>query len=599
MSRKKKIPFKSSVAIYKRLLRYVFPYWRILLVAILGNVFYAASDSSMTYLLKPILDKGFVEQQMSFLKWLPILLFVIFFARALTNFVANYCMSLVSRNMVRDLRQVLFAHYLRLPAYYYDSNSSGSMLSTIIYNVSQVAVAGTDALSMFIQSVFLTLGLLIVMFIISWKFSLLYLVAAPIIAFIIKYASSRIRQLSSKVQFAMGDVTHVAEESIEGYRVVKAFGGTPYEKSKFNNATETNRRREMKVVLTKSLSISAVQIIGGCVLILTIYLATAAGPLKLSAGSFVALVSAMLAILKPMKTLTNINAIIQRGLAGAESIFNILDIEAERDTGNKKLQRAKGEISYHDVSFTYPNSQDKKVLHHINALIKPGQSVALVGRSGSGKSTFVSLLLRFYDVTNGEIRIDGIPAHDLKLSSLRDQFAIVSQNVTLFNDTIEKNIAYGKFGGASEAEVIHAAEVSHAMEFIRELPDGLKTVIGDNGVLLSGGQRQRLAIARAVLKDAPILIMDEATASLDTESERYIQEAMDVLTKNRTTIVIAHRLSTIENADLIMVMDHGEIVEKGTHAELIQLDGQYAKLHNMQFKDPLVTDSNEAQTSIN
>jgi len=410
-------------------------------------------------------------------------------------------------------------------------------------------------------------------------------VTASVLAVIIKVSSLRMRRLSRAVQGTFGGITHVAQEAIDSYRAVRIFGGSEYENKKFQRATKRQLRFTLKNVVTKALNVSAVQITAACALAFTVHLATAPGSQNmLSAGEFVSMIAAMLALLKPMKELTTVNGTIQRGLAGAQSIFALLDEELEEDSGTVEVERVQGDIEFNQVNFSYRNDA-LMVLKNISFSAKSGQTIALVGRSGGGKSTLMSLLSRFYEVTDGEIKIDGINIQDYTLKSLRNQFALVSQHVTLFNDTIAKNIAYGSSADAGEEAVIQAAEAAYAMDFIRALPEGLQTMVGENGVLLSGGQRQRLAIARAILKDAPILIFDEATSALDTESERFIQAALEKLMKNRTTFIIAHRLSTIENADVIMVIDDGKIVETGSHQELLYANGYYAKLHGLQFNE--------------
>ena len=423
------------------------------------------------------------------------------------------------------------------------------------------------------------------MFSISWKLTLLYFVILPLITVVMRISSLRIRRLSLSIQDSVGALSHSAEENIEGYKVVRAFEGQAYETAKFNKAARVNRQREMKVVAARAISTSTVQLIAAGALSLTLYIATLdIADSLLTPGGFISMVAAMLALLKPMKDLAFVQNKLYRGLAGAQRVFELLDEKPEVDTGTKICARARGKIEFSQVNFAYANG--KQVLRDISFTVEPGEIVALVGRSGSGKSSLVSLLPRFYNDYTGTIALDGVPTRDYQLQSLRRQFALVSQHVTLFHDTIANNIAYGRFERATDAEITAAAKAAYAMEFIERLPDGLNSLIGENGVLLSGGQRQRLAIARAVLKDAPILILDEATSALDTESERYIQAALDELMKTRTTLVIAHRLSTVEHADKIVVMDEGGVVEIGTHQSLLAANGQYARLYHMQFKEP-------------
>lgn len=568
--------------LYCRILHYARHYWWALIIGILGNAAASSVDSSLTYLLKPILNKGFIERDVHFVTWLPFLVVAIFLVRALTNYMGSFYMTYVARSVVMRVRADVFSHLLKIPATYYDNSSSGQILSVLIYNVEQLANVSADALTDLIQSFFLVVGLLIVMFTVSWQLSLIYFLTIPAIAFVVRATSKKVRKVNHAIQKGMGTITSIAEETIGGYKVVRAFGGQQYEQAKFEEALKANRQRELQNTTTKTISVSAVQLIAAAALSIIVYLATSHTATQLSAGGFVTLVASMLAILKPLKTFSTVNNTIQRGLAGAQGVFSLLDDEIEKDVGTIELERAVGNIEYRHVTFTYPKT-DKVVLKDISFEVPAGKTVALVGRSGSGKSTIVSLLPRFYDYTEGHIYLDGQEAKAYTLSSLRQQMAIVSQHVTLFNDTVANNIAYGVSRHASEQDIIEAAKAAHAWEFISQFPQGIHTLIGENGVLLSGGQRQRIAIARAILRNAPILILDEATSALDTESERYIQEALEKLMQNRTTIVIAHRLSTIEKADKIIVLDQGEIVEVGNHAELLAKQGYYAKLHQMQF----------------
>jgi subfamily B ATP-binding cassette protein MsbA len=582
-------PAGSAFAIYKRLISYGKDYWMTFVAAIIANLCYAGVDALFTYLLKPLLDKGFIDRDPEFLRYIPILLIFLFLFRAIANFLGNYFMAMVGRNIVMKFRQEIFKHFLKLPAKFYDHNSSGQLLSLLTYNTSQVSNACTEAVSNSVQSAFLVLGLLVVMFTISWQLTMIFLVTIPITATVVKLMSTRLRQLNAKIQNSMGHVTHVAEEVIESLKVVRMFGGENYEIEKFNQATKRNARQEIKVVVTKSFNVSLVQFIGVFALALMVMMATTLSSSHiLSAGSFAAMIAAMLALLKPLKELTSVNSTIQRGLAAAESIFDLFAEPIENDTGTLALTRARGHIEFKNVCFSYGSRDDTEpryVLKNINFTINPGETVALVGHSGGGKSTLAHLIPRFYDVTDGEILLDGTSLSQYRLKDLRQQFALVSQQVTLFNDTVLHNVAYGSNVDTLDQDaILSAAKAAHAYEFIEQLPQGFETLIGENGVLLSGGQRQRIAIARAILKNAPILILDEATSALDTESERLIQAALDHLMRHCTTLVIAHRLSTIEKANKIIVLDHGQIVEMGTHRELLAMSAHYAKLHNMQFK---------------
>lgn len=574
----------NAFHIYSRLFIYVRRYWPALLIASVAGMLYSGVDAWFIYFLKPLLNKGLVAKDRTFLQVAPFLVMGIFMLRGVASFFSNYYIASASRNVIMCLRQDVFAHLQRLPARFYDRTTSGQVLSVLLYGVDQVANASADVLTTAIHAVFLIAGLVIVMLSISWKLTLLYFVILPMVLVIMRITSLRIRRLSLSIQDSIAELSHRAEENIEGYKVVRAFEGQAYEAERFNKSVRTNRQREMKVVVARSLSVSAVQFITAGALAFTLYVATLdIADSLLTPGGFVAMVAAMLALLKPMKDLAFVQNKLYRGLAGAQNVFELMDEKPEEDTGKLALVRAKGSITFSDVNFVYDN--DKAVLHHLNLSIEPGQIIALVGRSGSGKSSLVSLLPRFYDSYSGHIQLDGVSIRDYHLKNLRRQFALVSQNVTLFHDTVLNNIAYGRFDNVTHEEIIAAATASYSMEFIDRLPQGLNTVIGENGVLLSGGQRQRIAIARAILKDSPILILDEATSALDTESERFIQSALDELMKCRTTIVIAHRLSTVEHADNIIVMDDGHIVETGNHQILLARDGHYAKLYRMQFKE--------------
>lgn len=577
----------NAFEIYSRLFVYVKRYWLALALAAFASMIYSGVDAWFVYFLKPLLNKGLVAKNVHFLRFAPLLVLGVFLMRGAASFVSNFYIASASRSVIMNLRQDLFAHLQRLPARFYDNNSTGQVLSVLLYGVDQVANASADVLTTAVQSIFLIVGLVIVMFSISWKLTLMYFVMLPMVTVIMRVASLRIRRLSLGIQDSVGEMSHRAEENIEGYKVVRAFEGQVHEVDKFNRAARQNRQREMKVVASRSISVALVQCITAAALSLTLYLATLdiAGSL-LTPGGFVAMVAAMLALLKPMKDMAFVQNKLYRGLAGAQSVFEMLDEPVEVDKGQLSLSRARGNIVFDHVSFNYDSG--KSILRDISLTVEPGKIVALVGRSGSGKSTLVNLLPRFYDGFTGSITLDGHPIQDYRLIELRKQFAFVSQNVTLFQDTVRNNIAYGRFDSVSDADILEAAKAAHALEFIERLPQGLDSMIGENGVLLSGGQRQRIAIARAILKDAPILILDEATSALDTESERFIQAALDELMKKRTTLVIAHRLSTVEHADCIVVMDDGQIIEKGTHTELLSQGGHYAKLYQMQFKEPEV-----------
>lgn len=566
--------------LYWRLLTYVRPFWAVLLFGIFANILYSIIDAGFTYMMRPFIDKGFINIDMDFVKQIPLIVLIGITARGLVSSVGSYCMTWVARSVVKVLRQTVFSHITRLPSDYYDEATSGQMLSKILYDVEQVAQVSADALTDFVQNSCLVFGLLTVMMVICWQLSLMFLLTIPFVGMIVNVTNKRVRRISHKVQKSMGQVTEIAAEAIDGYRVVRIFGGASYEIGKFGQATEMSRINDMKVAVSKAINVSGVQFviaIGIAMIILVaIKLATI---ITISAGSFVAIIAAMLQLIKPIKTLTNLNATIQRGLAGAESVFVLLDKPVEPEGGRQLLQRAQGVIAFENVSFGYRDGPG--VLHDVSFTVNAGETVALVGHSGSGKTTIASLLPRFYEIVHGQITLDGDPIQDLSLISLREQIALVSQQVMLFNDTLANNIAYGRLDVSRDA-IIEAANLAFAHEFIIRLPEGYDTMVGENGILLSGGQRQRLAIARAILKDAPVLILDEATSALDSESEQYIQSALDAVTKNRTTLVIAHRLSTIIRAHKIIVLKQGRIVEEGSHLQLLKINGHYAKLYHAQ-----------------
>jgi len=563
---------------YRRLLKYSKAYLGAFILGIIGTMIGASVDASFAYLIKPLVDKGFIDKDIGFIHWLPFILIFAFIIRNGGNFMSNYYMAWSGRSIVTQFRKDLFAHYMRLPASFLDNSTSGQLLSKLIFNVEQVAKASTTAVVTIVQESCFIIGLIVVMFINSWKLSLIFFFVAPLVALIARVSSRRMRKLSTYVQDSMSGLTQMTEEGLEGYRVIRTFGAEQYEINKFNQLADKNRDREMKTIATNSLATSAVQLVIAVLIAGTVYLATAKIT-NITAGTFVSIISAMLAMLKPMRNLTTINNIIQQGIAGAMSLFEILDEKIETDTGKQRLQiKSNGHIIFENVSFIYPG-HDKTVLKEICFEIPTGKTVALVGKSGSGKSTLASLLPRFYDICSGRILLDHIDIRDIKLSDLREQMALVSQHVVLFNDTILNNIAYGSNNIVPTDAIKEAAIAAHAWEFIQELPHGLNSIVGENGVLLSGGQRQRIAIARALLKNAPVLILDEATSALDMESERAIQLALEKLLKNRTTLVIAHRLSTIKNADCILVMENGKIVESGTHESLMAVQGYYSKLN--------------------
>jgi len=575
----------DGIQAYRRLLSYVWPHWKVFLIALIGMVAFSATEAGFPLLMKPLVDDSLIARDPDSIKLVPLLMIALFSVRIVVNFVATYCMSWVGRTVIKELRTEMFDHLLNLPTQTYDKTSSGSLLSKLSYDVEQVARASTNVITVVVQEGLTAIFLISLMLYYSWQLTLVFVVIGPLVAWVIIFVSKKFRKVSKRIQDSMGGITHVTEEVIEGHRVVKTFGGQDVESKSFDKENEYNRKQKIKMDVLRVLSLGVVQLLVATGTALVIYYATSETMQDvITPGVFVSILTTLIVLQRPIKRLTTVNSYLQTGIAAAQSIFSFLDVEKEKDTGNEVIKMVKGDVVYKDVEFSYDKSGDN-VLKKISFVAEPGMTVAFVGRSGSGKTTLVNLLPRFYDVSSGSISIDGHDIRDIKLSSLREHISLVSQHVTLFNDTVTNNIAYGSLSGTSIADVKRAADIAHASEFINKLPDGFDTQVGENGVLLSGGQRQRLAIARALLKNSPILILDEATSALDTESERHIQAGLETLMKNRTTLVIAHRLSTIESADIIIVMHEGDIVEQGSHAELIKQNGRYAMLHRMQFSD--------------
>ena len=574
-----------SREVYSRLWRYVTPYKLIGLIAVIGMAATAVIEGGLVLLLEPLMDEALVAQNLTTAKWLPIAFVTIFILRGISGFATEASLGWIGRSVISSLRRDVFRKFLTLPIRFFDSQTTGPLLSRMTYNVEMVAESVTSVVTIAIRDVLTVFAAIGVMLYQSPTLTVFVAFLFPFVAVIVRILGIAFRRYSGRIQDSVGEVTQVTEEIVRGNQVVKAFSGYEYEKDRLDEVDERNRKQNLKLIRVRSLGVAVTQVVFGVGVAAVIYFASRESiDGDLSPGQFISFFSAMMLMLQPVRRITNVNATLQRGVAGADSLFMIMDEDDEMDSGTVAPERVNGDVEFRNVSFSY-GGENGAVLKDISVRVERGKTLAVVGHSGSGKSTLASLLPRFYEIDSGEILIDGTSVTDYTLASLRDSISFVTQDVVLFNDTIGNNLAYGQLREKSDAEFQAAAEAAHVAEFVSDLPQGFDTMVGDRGVLLSGGQRQRIAIGRALLKNAPVLILDEATSSLDSKSERRIQEALNELMRNRTTIVIAHRLSTVERADQIIVLDAGKIIESGTHAKLLAANGHYAALYRMQFSD--------------
>lgn len=580
---KQKVNFTSAFKLYKRTWTYMSEYWKKFLVSILAMAIAALTEPALARVMKPLIDKGFVDQNRTAIILTPIFVIVIFLVRAIASYVNESTTTWLSGTVVEKMRRLMFERMLRLPVQYYDDNNSGRIMSRIIFDVTQITDAGFKFITVTFKDGITIIGLLALLFYTDWQLTLFCFFTLPFVLVLIRVLSKRLRRLSHFNQERYGEMTQIITESVQGQKVVKLFGGFNYEESRFNESVYAIKNNSVKQAATSSLNSGVSQFLVACALAMILYFAASKSKSSgFTAGDFVSFITAMIMIFAPMKRITSVTQSLQNGVTAAESVFKFLDVNAEENLGTHKLDGIKQAINFENVIFKYPTSENN-ILDGVNLEISHGQTVALVGTSGSGKTTLVNLIPRFYNIISGSIKIDGVELRDIELNELRKNISLVSQDVVLFNDTVFRNIAYGGGDSITETDVIAAAKFANAWEFIEELPQGLNTIIGENGTRLSGGQKQRLAIARAIIKNAPILILDEATSALDNQSEKQVQEALDrLMQQKRTTLVIAHRLSTVRNADKIVVMERGQVIETGRHDELVAKNGAYAGLHNVQ-----------------
>lgn len=576
---------KAGLHLYRRLLKYTFVYWGIFVAAVIGMVIVATSTAAFSAIMKPIMDEGFVARDPETIKWIPLFIVGIFFARVIGTFLSGYGMSVIGRNVIRELRNIMFQRMVNLPKSYYDLETSGKIISKFSFDVEQVANAATRAVTVLIRDSLTIIALIGWMIYLNAVLALVFVTVFPIVGFLVFRISKHFRKASGKIQATMGDVSRVVEEAIKGQLIIKIFGGQDQEMKQFSDSNDINRRQNLRLQRSQALFTPLVQLLFSFALAFIIYIATNPEMSDVvTPGDFISYIAAMTLLMPAMRSLTSMIGDLQRGIAAAESIFSFIDMESEKDTGSYETDSVKGAVRFNAVSFAY-NDEDDAVLKDVSLDIEPGKTVAFVGRSGSGKSTLLNLIPRLYPLSQGSIELDGTSIDEYTLKNLRSHISYVGQDVVLFNDTIENNIAYGGMKEATREQIEQAAKAAYAYDFIMETTNGFDTEVGERGVMLSGGQRQRVAIARALLHKAPILILDEATSALDNESERYIQESLENLMQQCTTLVIAHRLSTIENADHIVVMDKGRIVEQGNHASLLAANGAYAALHSSNFNE--------------